>query len=295
MQKKALVGTLLVLIALIMIGLSLIMPWYSLKATYPDNPEYNDRYEDYYLDHYEGGAMGLTIKVNYDKEEIKDYQFVQTFGVTQIMTFIGLIGCVLGLIGAAMVTAGKLSSKVATFFVFLAIILSLIAPLYLMFTLPSTLEEDAKEQNSTLPSDKMGADFFGSDEIEEENWDETVTMEISWGGASGWFLAIFAAIICIIAIIPVALSRPARAQEMFFTPAPMMPEPSPQSQFEGTFTPQIQEPQMRIAPAPAASIPPAAHREEFQCPECNRIFILPPARKPVIARCPYCGLEGLVE
>ena len=34
---------------------------------------------------------------------------------------------------------------------------------------------------------------------------------------------------------------------------------------------------------------------EFQCPECNKIFILAVKKRPAHIKCPYCGLEGIVE
>jgi DNA-directed RNA polymerase subunit RPC12/RpoP len=35
--------------------------------------------------------------------------------------------------------------------------------------------------------------------------------------------------------------------------------------------------------------------EEFQCPECSKIFIVALEKRPLHIRCPYCGLEGIVE
>jgi len=34
---------------------------------------------------------------------------------------------------------------------------------------------------------------------------------------------------------------------------------------------------------------------EFQCPDCGRIFILGVAKRPAHIKCPYCGLEGVVD
>ena len=35
--------------------------------------------------------------------------------------------------------------------------------------------------------------------------------------------------------------------------------------------------------------------EEFQCPECSKIFIVALTKRPLHIRCPYCGLEGMVD
>lgn len=291
MQKKALVGTVIVLLALMMFVLSLVMPWYMYEMKMSSLGEEESMSVEYYLDHAEADFGIEKDEKSYDDEDVKDYNFVKTFKTTQIMAFLGILGCFIGIVGAALVTSEKIKGKAGALFILIAVLLSLIAPLYLMFTLPSAFKEDTEESSGVVMEEEQTSSFFGSEEDEILG----IKVEVSWGGSSGWFLAFFAAIISIIALILVAISRPAPAQEMFFTPAPMIPQPTVQPQFEGSFSPQIQGPQMQIAPAPTASIPPAAHREEFQCPECNRIFILPPARKPVIARCPYCGLEGLVE
>jgi DNA-directed RNA polymerase subunit RPC12/RpoP len=52
--------------------------------------------------------------------------------------------------------------------------------------------------------------------------------------------------------------------------------------------------------APPASIPmaqPAAKKagEEFQCPQCSKIFIVALEKRPLHIRCPYCGLEGIID
>lgn len=35
--------------------------------------------------------------------------------------------------------------------------------------------------------------------------------------------------------------------------------------------------------------------QEFQCPQCSKIFIVTLSKRPAHIRCPYCGLEGIVE
>jgi len=34
---------------------------------------------------------------------------------------------------------------------------------------------------------------------------------------------------------------------------------------------------------------------EFQCPDCGKIFIVALTKRPAHIKCPYCGLEGIVE
>lgn len=335
MQKKALVGTVFVLIALILIGLSLTMPWFSTKSEYPSSTLSEDQSEDYYLDHIEGGTSGFKIKVEYDNDQFKDYNFVQTFQTTQIIVIVGLICGIFGLIGAAMVSVGKLSSKMGTLLVLLTVILVIIAPIYLMFTLPGAFKEDFKDQGSSPPSEKIETDFFGSATVEEEElFGGTITYDVSWGGGLGWFLAIIAMVMCVIALPLVAKSKP--AVQPGLEPQPQLvavPPPVGEGisfQPEGAFTPiappgegvsfqpeptfSISEPTFSVSepafaptagpsmqpvapPTAMAILPPelASKGDQFQCPDCSKIFILAPGKRPAVLNCPYCGLKGIVD
>lgn len=291
MQNRALVGTIFVFVALIMVGSSLILPWYRTEVKVSGLGNTESANIDYYLDHAYADLPGDSDELSYDDEEAEDYHWVQTFKTTKILAFLGLIGCFVGLIGAAMVMSEKINSKAGAIFVLLAVILSLLAPLYLMFTLPNAIEKDAETGGAASFHEDMGKDFFGSGKEEFMG----ISMEASWGGSTGWFLTILAAIICIIALILVAVSKPIPAAtieqlpmplDMYSQPYDILP-PQPQAGFyadEDTF-PQYPSPHQ--VPQPQG--------EDFQCPNCSSVFILTLTKRPAIIRCPYCGLEGLVE
>lgn len=296
MQKRALVGTIFILIALFMITLSLVMPWYQWEMTVEGYGEPDSYYVDYHLDHAESTGLGVTVDVDYDEEPQKDFNYIQTLKTTQIIAYIGIIGCIIGLIGTVIVTMDKLSSRGGAVLVLLAVIFSLMAPLYLMIALPAAFEEDARELNSPLPSEKIETDFFGSDKYEEESLGSTVTYEITWGGSIGWFLTIFAAIIVIIAFILIIISKPAPAPISQEMPMPFDMYAQPNAMFQPQEQAQFYyEQTSAYTQAPFAEPFAEPQGEEFQCPQCNRIFILTTAKRPAILRCPYCGLEGLVE
>lgn len=291
MQKRALVGTILVFIALIMVGLSLVVPWYYSEVTISGFGNIEGINIDYYLDHAYAELPGDSEELSYDNETAKDYNWVQTFKTTQILAFLGIIGCFMGLIGAAMVMSEKLNSKAGAVLVLLAVILSLIAPLYLMFTLPNAIDKDAEEEGAISFQEDMRKDFFGSGKEELMG----ISMEASWGGSTGWFLTIFAAIICIIALILVAISKPVPAPTIEQLPMPLdmyaqpydILQPQSQAQFYADEDTYPQYPSPLQIPRPQG--------EDFQCPNCSSIFILTLTKRPAIIRCPYCGLEGLVE
>jgi hypothetical protein len=54
--------------------------------------------------------------------------------------------------------------------------------------------------------------------------------------------------------------------------------------------PQAAPPQFQMAPPPQKP-----RGQQFQCPECRRIFIVAMSKRPLHIRCPYCGLEGMID
>jgi DNA-directed RNA polymerase subunit RPC12/RpoP len=65
---------------------------------------------------------------------------------------------------------------------------------------------------------------------------------------------------------------------------------------------QDQIPSFSIEPETPTAIPMAQpvvetkpKGEEFQCPECSKIFIVALEKRPLHIKCPYCGLEGIVD
>lgn len=46
---------------------------------------------------------------------------------------------------------------------------------------------------------------------------------------------------------------------------------------------------------PAAEPAKRPKGDEFQCPECKKIFIVALSKRPLHIRCPYCGLEGMID
>ncbi len=286
MQKKALVGMILVLVALIMIGISLAMPWYSAELTVKGYGEPDTTSLDYYFDHRDINWMNKTTSYSYDEEGIQNLTFVSTFETTQMLVYLGLLGCVIGIIGASIVMQGKMNQKIGALLILVAVIFSLIAPLYLMSSLPGAFNEDFGDDES-FP-DNMGTDFFGSQKYESDLPFSNATYEATWGGSTGWFLPIIAMALCVIALILVATSKPAIVPFAVEQPLPAAMAAQPATHV--TFQTEAQAPPTTIAP-PAGAQP----GEQFQCPECSKIFIVKPTKRPLHIRCPYCGLEGIVE
>jgi hypothetical protein len=282
MQKKALVGMVLVLVALVLMGISLAMPWYKWEMKMSSGGESETSGNYFYLDHLETDFAGLTNEVSYDEEGMENSSFVDTFETTQTMVYVGVVGCIIGMVGATLVMVQKMNRSIGAILVLIAVVLTILAPFYLMVSLPGSFKEDF---GSYLPNEKIGTDFSGSEKNETDLLGVTFTQELSWGGDTGWFLPIIAMALCVLAMILVSVSKPAivpfAVQEPL--PAPMAAQPATPVTFQTE------------AQAPVITPGGAQPGEQFQCPQCSRIFILATAMRPAVLNCPYCGLEGLVE
>ena len=209
MEKKAMIGAVMAIIAVILIGISLVMPWYVVSAKTEGMGQSAESNMDFYLDH---AGMKNPLTGEYEthsySEDNTTSNVKNTFQTTQMLDIVGLVLVLVGFIGALMLAMGKMKKNIAIILVLLGFIFALIAPMYLMTSLPPAIKADS---GGYAP--KMGDSFFGS---ESENLGG-VSMTISWGGGMGWFMALIAAVLMILALIFVFLSKPEE-------PMPMMPE-----------------------------------------------------------------------
>ncbi len=80
MQKKAAIGTVLVLIALVMVGISLTMPWYNRELTAEDQGSSESIKGEWFLDRGKetikgetfGTQIEISIELDYDNDTLKD-------------------------------------------------------------------------------------------------------------------------------------------------------------------------------------------------------------------------------
>jgi multisubunit Na+/H+ antiporter MnhG subunit len=269
---------------------------------------------DYYLDHATSSARfdlpddypgfqstGGTDEIRYDNETGSDLKFYQTLKTTQILAIAGLVGCIIGMMGAVLVLLQKIGTSLGILLVVIAVILSIIAPLYIMFVLPSAYQEDLENVTDSSTSG-IGEDFFGKKEIRTES----LAMELSWGGSYGWFLALAAMILCIIALFLVIFSRGKPSTESRSYTGPQISYDKrgfPTAHKEegwsdyGTYetsenieteAPLVFSP---FGPKPAGS----SLTRRFQCPECEGILVISVPKRPLDVKCSKCGASGIVE
>lgn len=226
MQRKALIGMILVLVALIMVGISFVMPWYSFSAEISSTGVSSEISADYYLDHAEMEALGETESMDY--EDMEDSETLDVFNTTRIMVILGIVGCIIGLIGAAMVMMEKMGNKLGAVLVLIALILALLAPIYIMFALPAAFKNEMGDVEEVEGlSSGMGDSFFGSESSSTDlGGGISMSTEFSWGGGTGWFMALIGFILLIVALIMVLKAETAPAAQSQPEPQPAYQQPT---------------------------------------------------------------------
>jgi hypothetical protein len=191
---------------------------------------------NYYLDSFEFTMFDETTTYDYEDEWWEGSEVLGVFRITGILFYLSLVGVIIGLVGAALVMTQKMNNKVGAIFVLIALILALMAPFYLMFMLPGAFENEFEEFGSDgyLPT-CITKGFFGS---EEKNM-EGVHSEYSWGGGMGWFFALIAFVLILIALLLVGMSSP--------RPIPIAPQQPPAQQ---PYPPQGPSPSQPPSPPP---------------------------------------------
>ncbi len=214
MEKKAMVGAVMAIIAVILIGVTFALPWYTMTMKGNVSGMGTTTEQDYYLDHATAKVGNTTMSESYSNKSMQDSipNTVNTFKTTQILDIVSLVFVIIGFIGALLFAIGKLGKGVAVALVVIGFILSIIAPIYLMTALPPAIKKDSK---GSLPVKEMGESFFGEKKI--SMFGATVT--VTWGGGLGWWLAIIGMIFMLIALILVLLAKKAQAS------IPQMPSP----------------------------------------------------------------------
>lgn len=198
MNKKLLIGILLAVVSLVLMGISLATPWYhqSVELTLLGTTTESDT--KYYLNHVECEIDGETESTDYD--DLEDNKVVDTFHTTQTMAILGVVGTILALLGVALVAMKKLGKKIAIILVLVGLILAIIAPLYLMATLPGAFKEAGEIAGEKGPHKSFsGSSKEGGEEGEYKN---------SWGPATAWYLALVAALLLIIPLILLLIYKP---------------------------------------------------------------------------------------
>ncbi len=194
-KKKSFIGLVFTALALILLCLSVFLPWYSVhirseSSGYFTEMEMNHDYYAYF-DHWEVRTEN-NGNTNEDMDKYDDESDIKgVFGLTRIITIIAILTTILGVVGLILLRDGKIDKKLVSVMIIAAFIFSLLAPLYLMSSLPGALEN--QNVNYAGTGDEITEKFFGSDDSSSDFYEYQSDTKVKWGGDLSWFLAIAAA------------------------------------------------------------------------------------------------------
>lgn len=194
-KKKSLIGLVFTVLALLLLCVSFLLPWYSVHidsktSTVGGTVEtHHDFYA--YFDHWKI----VSESGDNTEEDIEDYdsgsELEKVFHNTMILTLIAMLMTGLGVVGLFLLKGGKMGHKLVSLIIAIAFIFSLVAPLYLMMSLPDAMEEN--NVNYLQTGDEINEKFFGEDEIGGSFFGVEGEVKINWGGDLSWYMVIAAA------------------------------------------------------------------------------------------------------
>lgn len=216
-------GQVLILIALIMLILSFIMPWFKITTTLSETGRFvgtggetiTNEFELNKVTHkiVEEGREGVDI-TGYSNEEFSDNKLVPVYNRTyQIMLFAILMTIILLISTLAICTRKLKSIRPVMIIGCITLLITLSAPLYFMIAEPPAAKKQFEMESeletwmiSEIYSEiydikihrKMGEEFFGSETNPGGN---EYIEERSWGGSLGWIMGILAFIFNLIALV----------------------------------------------------------------------------------------------
>jgi hypothetical protein len=265
MHRKALAGMVLVIVALLLIIFSMTMPWYKIEMETVVDMEIDavdlsmDGKFNFYLDRTETSFLNTTETTYYNEVDNQTSESLEVFKTTQLMVYMGLVGCIVGILGAALVMVEKTSAKVGAVLVLIALILAILAPIYIMFMLPGAFDKDFEQSggaSEVLPSG-ISQSFFGSERSESDEGDFTLTTEYTWGGGLGWIFSLISVIILIIAMSLAGRAKKVDERIEEPEPQPRQAQQQPVSKQPATPSKKAPPPRRTTPPSKPATPPPS--------------------------------------
>ncbi len=203
-MDKIKIGGVIAIIAVLMLVVSLGMPWYTITHEYEEGESTNQRM-----------SLDLLPRYSHSEEDTPIENQTTTFSITSWIATVGTGASVLSLlfIGIAIGSDSKKHAKIGTVLLVIGLIFAIIAPIYLMISYPNAVlgdEYDGDEEQIPEERDDTRAEsFFGSDSYED--WRGEI--DESWGGGIGWFMSLIGGILLVLSLILVALAGKSTPQQ----------------------------------------------------------------------------------
>ncbi len=255
-KKKVVAGLGLTIVALVLLSFTFLLPWYN----YSIEPEDDDRATslDLYFDEMEISSEDYDGTDTERDEYPEDFEPADVLNMSKIFVMISIFFTALGSVGAFIVATGKLSPKVGAVLVLIGFIIALIAPVYMMVSLPDAWNEEEFYSSESGPHES----FFGSsnEDIYGSNF------HLSWGGTYSWFMSIAAGILNLVAFgtIYTTKSMPERMQYGYDRQrARWQQQPSKPNSYDQPFPTRSEEDQ-RTSSKDNQPMPPPLSKESFK-------------------------------
>ncbi len=184
MEKKVLVGLVLSLIVVVLLGVALVGPWYSMKME-GGGIEVK---ADATLTETKAEALGVTATTKWSDEDAPENQAKLYTNVYYIM-IVTLVVAIISLICLILSGIGKLGIKIAgikigAILLLLTMIFAIVAPAYFAAAVPGAMHED----DATWDKGFMGSE-------------EEAGVKTTWSPGYGWYFAVVAFVLALIGMI----------------------------------------------------------------------------------------------
>lgn len=191
-MNKNKVSAVLACIAVIVLVISLSMPWWTFNGENTIDGETEENTNHIF--------PNLLPESSHYEDNLGNFSSTQN--ITTIILTVGTISAAVSvlLLGMTANTGRKNYKKIGAVLIVIGLISAVVAPVFFMVEMPNSYKKDMFERNDRdLPDhDSPAKSFFGSySEDDSEN---------SWRGGIGWFLSLISAVILAVALIMLMMS-----------------------------------------------------------------------------------------
>lgn len=289
-----------IVIALILLILSLFMPWFKITTTLSDDSSsvwtdpsssgpstyYTEFKFNEVTERTVSGDTEISVTMPYSNDAFTGDKVVPVYSTTNGIVIFAVLMTIILLVTASVIAArrGK-GARAGMVIAILTVLFTLGGPLYFMSAEPAAAKEQFDEDYRDIDTSvieesfsmrverKMGEQFFGSESNDQEGYINGV----SWGGSSGWMLAIFAFIFNIMALVVLVFVRKQARDDEYYDLIPPYDEPEP----PGKTAPVLYDAELVVP-----------ETVNISCPKCKSAFKVKDTGRPLKIECPYCGISG---
>lgn len=239
---SAFAGMILAIVVVILLGLTLYMPWWGMKIVEKEDGTTTNFECNLYEAKIAEGGNKTTVKHEGDMKTV--------FDLTFCFTIISLVLWIVAIISAILVGVGVLRPSIGAIPLAIGLVFAIITPIYFAFALPPTaqqgLEKDIENGVKNLAGGALPAGFqlnvsmrdidvkaiYGSDlgnlsvTVSYQGYSYTSAEDInmSWAPTYSWYLAIVALVMGAIALGLVVKRPRVGAPYPQYRPAPVQPQ-----------------------------------------------------------------------